>query len=304
MSFEDAMAVRSSDVYEYKGLAKPLLTLMYQLIERAEEDEEPSEHEGTAWASQQYLAAQLGCSESQVRKLIKRFHLDGWLLIDEKRDAFGHPHYSYKPPDNALKRLTDHKMKMNGRSFVRAKVPQQARAEQWRKNLRKEKIDVLLDSPPNGNPNGGAMATLSSRRSAVEPYGDPPPSSTAARPHPSRRSAAEGVGVVPSLSESRFGNQTNKPTHQFTSFEHGATPKPTPTTSGTPSPNPSRGVYGELPEPHPAPGGKAVASLQTSSVPPRRSQAELDRILEARRRAVHRGRHFHVEDDDHSELDD
>ena len=48
MAFDDALAVRNSDLYEYKRTAKPLLTLIYQLIERAEEDEEPSENEGTA----------------------------------------------------------------------------------------------------------------------------------------------------------------------------------------------------------------------------------------------------------------
>jgi hypothetical protein len=49
-----------------------LLTLIYQLIERAEEDEERSENEGTAWASQDYLVAQLGMSESRGRAPIHR----------------------------------------------------------------------------------------------------------------------------------------------------------------------------------------------------------------------------------------
>jgi hypothetical protein len=78
------------------------------------------------------------------------------------------------------------------------------------------------------------------------------------------------------------------------------TPTPTATSSGTSPRSPAGtsrpGTHGTQ--------GKTVASLHTTVVPPRRSQAELDRILEARRRAVHRGRHFHVEDDDHSELDE
>jgi len=83
-------------------------------------------------------------SESQVSKWVQQFIKDGWLLAREYRDEYGHTRYRYSLPDNALERLEKHKMKKVGRKFVRAKVPQQARAEHWRKNLRKTQIEDLL----------------------------------------------------------------------------------------------------------------------------------------------------------------
>lgn len=140
MAFADALAVRNSDLYEYKNTAKPLLTLIYQLIERAEEDEEPSENEGTAWASQGYLAAQLGCSESQVSKWVRVFVHDAWLIANAYRDEFGHPRYRYSLPDTALSRLEKRKMKKEGRRYVR-KTQAGKRRPQCYKNIAQELLD-------------------------------------------------------------------------------------------------------------------------------------------------------------------
>ena len=90
MAFPEEMAVASSDVYEHTGIAKPLLTLINRLIERADEDKgrKPGPNEGTTWASQGYLAARLGCSESQVEKLVQLFARDGWLLVSTYRAEY------------------------------------------------------------------------------------------------------------------------------------------------------------------------------------------------------------------------
>jgi DNA-binding MarR family transcriptional regulator len=83
---------------------------------------------------------------------------------------------------------------------------------------------------------------------------------------------------------------THKPdeTEQLTSFEQGAIPRARSASSGL-RPDPHR-EFTETPEPTRHPEGKAPlrGSGETSAAVPRRTQAELDRILEERKKAAQR----------------
>jgi hypothetical protein len=89
-------------------------------------------------------------------------------------------------------------------------------------------------------------------------------------------------------------------TEQLTSFEQGSTSKPTPKTRARSAssglrPDPHR-EFTETPEPTRHPEGKAPlrGSEETSATATRRTQAELDRILEERKKAVQRAARLSV----------
>jgi len=210
MAFADALAVRNSDLYEYKNTAKPLLTLIYQLIERAEEDEEPTENEGTAWASQGYLAAQLGCSESQVSKWVQVFVNDAWLIATAYRDEFGHPRYRYSLPDNALTLLEKRKMKKEGRRYAR-KTQASKRRPQCYRNIAQE----LLDEDAHASATCVPRESLTARSPGVLPLGAAQPTRSEGHPLPLR--ADIGVGVVRSVSSSVCEKPADKAS--LTSFD-------------------------------------------------------------------------------------
>ncbi len=98
---------------------------------------------------------------------------------------------------------------------------------------------------------------------------------------------------------------THKPdeTEQLTSFEQGATPKPRSASSGL-RPDPHR-EFTETPEPTRHPEGKAPlrGSRETSAAAPRRTQAELDRILEEQKKAAQRAAARLPRDPQDEELD-
>ena len=133
MSFPHYMLVNNSCLYEGKGVAKALLSRIAMLvIDEPEEDErgKPKSKRdpdaGYCTATQDYLAAQIGCSVSEAQTCIDLFVNDGWLMKETFRNKLGHIRNRY-----ALSRLADLKemaMKQDetGR-YIRAKNPKMAR---------------------------------------------------------------------------------------------------------------------------------------------------------------------------------
>ena len=105
MAWMEYFAVRSSTVYENKGLAKALLMTIALMIQRAEEGKEPTENEGWCFASERYLAESLGMSESRVCAWVEVFVDDEWLVVEQTRNAYGHRHNRYRLTDDAMGRL-------------------------------------------------------------------------------------------------------------------------------------------------------------------------------------------------------
>jgi DNA-binding PadR family transcriptional regulator len=124
MAWMDYMKVRSSTVYENKGLAKSLLMTIAMLIERAEENDEQTENEGWCFASERYLAESLGMSESQAAKWIKVFERDSWIVIERGQNERGHHRNRYRFSDNTVARLD--KLKRE-RGAERVKNPKKVR---------------------------------------------------------------------------------------------------------------------------------------------------------------------------------
>src|SRR3954464_7242866 len=103
MAFQHYMLVNDSCLYEGKGIAKPLLArIAHLIIAEPEEDTqgkpkgERNPNAGWCIATQDYLAANLGCSESQAQKLIDKFVDDGWLEKDTYRDKRGYIRCRYR----------------------------------------------------------------------------------------------------------------------------------------------------------------------------------------------------------------
>ena len=88
MAWEEQLAVRDSNLYENKGLAKPLLTLIGQLVIGPDE-KDPHPDEGFCIATQDYLAAALGCSTSEVMVWVKIFEEDGVITKVQYRTKQG-----------------------------------------------------------------------------------------------------------------------------------------------------------------------------------------------------------------------
>src|ERR1051325_10034102 len=125
MGWEEYFAVRSITVYENKGIAKPLLSLIAFMIEGASEAKEPTPNEGYCFASVRYLAESLGCSEASVEQWIGRFITDGWLVKETlPHDRRGHQHNRYRLANNAMDRLKTLK-RINGEK--RQKNPNKVR---------------------------------------------------------------------------------------------------------------------------------------------------------------------------------
>jgi hypothetical protein len=127
-------AVRKSNLYELKGLAKPLLcNIAYLIIDPPEEGEESvfaPDQIGWCIASSDYLAANMGCNPKALRGLMRMFVDDEWLTAKPFRDARGYKHVYYTITDGQLKAIVAQEMKKdeNG-DFVRAKNPNMSRKD-------------------------------------------------------------------------------------------------------------------------------------------------------------------------------
>jgi hypothetical protein len=127
-------AIRKSNLYELKGLAKPLLcNIAYLIIDPPEEGEESvfaPDQIGWCIASSDYLAANMGCNPKALRGLMRMFVDDEWLTAKPFRDARGYKHVYYTITDGQLKAIVAQEMKKdeNG-DFVRAKNPNMSRKD-------------------------------------------------------------------------------------------------------------------------------------------------------------------------------
>lgn len=141
MGFKDYIAVLDSDVYEYSGTAKSILSrIAHLIIEPNREDPvtgkqigEPKANVGFCVASQDYIACQLGLSVSKVWKATKLFKKDGWLDIVKTRDRYG-DHNKYQWAEGAWDRLAARKREETEQGeYVRTK---QVLMERWPKQGR------------------------------------------------------------------------------------------------------------------------------------------------------------------------
>lgn len=103
MGWEEYIDVRNSDLYDGKGLAKPVLSLIAHLVIGSPEENEqgkpkskPDPDVGWCVATEDYLAMSLGCSEAQVSRLVGIFEVDGWLEVKRFRDKNGRRRNHYR----------------------------------------------------------------------------------------------------------------------------------------------------------------------------------------------------------------
>jgi hypothetical protein len=115
LAFKEYLAVLDSDLYEYAGTTKSILARIAHLIIAPPEEgpdgkplREPDPDEGFCTASQEYLACQLGLSESKIRKAVRLFEKDGWIATTKWRDKYG-DHCKYALAPGAWDRLVARK---------------------------------------------------------------------------------------------------------------------------------------------------------------------------------------------------
>lgn len=161
MAWAQSMAVRNSNLYENKGIAKPLLTLIALLIiSPPVEGEEPHKDAGFCVATQGYLAASLGCSATEVKRWIKVFEADGWIEVMRYRDKLGYNRNRYRLAnlDNFKARAMLRDPETN--DFVRAKNPNKIRSTSWAQVDTRESLGHG-DMEPEGTliPGPGARCT-------------------------------------------------------------------------------------------------------------------------------------------------
>lgn len=146
MAKEHYNAVRESDLYEYGGTRKVLLTYIAGLIIGPREENaqgkpvgEPDKDEGWCVARQEILAAWVGCSPEEACRQIDEFVQDGWLTKEKFTDSYGHERCKYTITEPQLVKIIARKMKVEEKHGIkhpiRAKKPSQARGPKSRLNI-------------------------------------------------------------------------------------------------------------------------------------------------------------------------
>lgn len=233
MAWTEYFTVRSSTVYENKGLAKALFSLIAMMIERADEGEKPTENEGWCFASERYLAESLGMSDNRVYLTIRNLFLkDGWLVKESVPAANGGSRNRYRLADNAMGRLG--KLKRE-RGAKRPKNPNK---------IRKDSIEKMMGrSAAQLPPSSGVKTTVStlSRDASLlgvgmRPYSEPPRVPTPSSKRSRGRSSVESSGEENASSPALQG-QIN-PTPDKPDFRQGAALPSTPALTGHHKPKP------------------------------------------------------------------
>jgi hypothetical protein len=161
MGFKDYLAILDSDLYDYAGTTKSILArIAHLIIEPNKEDPvtgkiigDPKVDVGFCKASQEYVACQLGLSESTVRAAIRECESDKWLTTVRWRDQYGHIHNKYKWADGAWERLTARKRDKNEqREYVR---------EKQTKMKRKHEVGRFAPRIPANTPKEGTESPAS-----------------------------------------------------------------------------------------------------------------------------------------------
>ena len=134
MAWEEYKAVLDSDLYEQKGLAKPLLArIAHLIIGEPEEGGERDPDTGWCVASEEYLAAQLGCSRTVVTRWVSVFGRDNVLAVVRSRDKRGHLRNKYSLN---LKLVKEHaREKDENGEYIRKKNPNKSRESSWASRL-------------------------------------------------------------------------------------------------------------------------------------------------------------------------
>ena len=168
MAFNDYLAVLDSDLYEYSGTTKSILARIAHLIIAPPEEgpngkplHESHPDEGFCIATQEYLACQLGVSESTVSDAVQTFVKDGWFNITKSRDRYGHDRYKYAWADGALEKIKARKRHRDEHGeYVREKQVRKQRAIPSGQFARRESKDSLgnAQANPSGNLRGGHQA--------------------------------------------------------------------------------------------------------------------------------------------------
>jgi hypothetical protein len=192
MAFDDYLAVLDSDLYEYRGTTKAILARIAHLIIAPPEEgpngkplHESHPDEGFCIATQEYLACQLGISESTVSDAVKTFVKDGWLNITKSRDQYGHDRYKYAWAEGALEKIKARKRHRDERGeYVREKQVRKQRAIPTGQFARRvtsvNEASTTRDAPvntaPSGNLRGGLQADceVAARQVAEKPPGKLP----------------------------------------------------------------------------------------------------------------------------------
>jgi hypothetical protein len=130
-------AVRKSNLYEHCGISKALLAQIAGLIiGPPKEGEEADPDAGWCVATQDTLAAMLGCSSGEVIRQIAKFEADGWLTVKRFRNERGYPRCHYTITPEQLKKIQAQAMlKDEDGYYIRAKMPSKARKKKSHKNL-------------------------------------------------------------------------------------------------------------------------------------------------------------------------
>jgi len=134
MAWEEYKAVLDSDLYEQKGLAKPLLArIAHLIIGEPEEGGERDPDTGWCIASEEYLAAQLGCSRTVVTRWVSVFGRDNVLAVVRSRNKRGYLRNKYSLN---LKLVKEHaREKDENGEYIRKKNPNKSRESSWASRL-------------------------------------------------------------------------------------------------------------------------------------------------------------------------
>lgn len=161
MAFKEYLAVLDSDLYEYAGTTKSILARIAHLIIAPPEEgadgkplREPDPDEGFCTASQEYLACQLGLSESKIRKAVRLFEKDGWIATTKWRDKYG-DHCKYALAPGAWDRLVTRKRVRDEQGeYVRERQVNMERYPREGRFTRRDDAGETRVTSGSGNPLG------------------------------------------------------------------------------------------------------------------------------------------------------
>jgi len=188
MGSAEAKAVRESNLYEFGGVAKPLLIMVAQLQRpvAVEKGEKPHVNEGWCDATQDYLAAMVGCSEDNVQELLRRFVRDGWLT----KEAWGEGRNRYRISD--LDAIKARKMEKDSEGcFIRAR----------REKMRRKSAFTNRGTNPPTNPPTTSFEVVENPPTSGHSTTTSPPTCTPTTPvqtDSTRQIALEPSGKLPS----------------------------------------------------------------------------------------------------------
>jgi len=202
LAFKDYLAVLDSDLYEYCGTTKSILArIAHLIIAPPKEDEatgkqlgEPDPNVGFCTASQEYLACQMGLSESTIRKAVRLFEKDGWVATTRSRDQHGHEHNKYGWTPGAWDRLVARKREKDEQGeYVRKKQVNMGRYPREGQFARREdEGDQRV-----GSPYGDGRVALGQAKGSGTPPGKEPDGLQANSAAASRPIACPPPGRLP-----------------------------------------------------------------------------------------------------------